>query len=120
MPQMSTRDGSVCTGMERIEDHVERALRLINDGVDALAARLGIGARHLSRLLQTHVGVSPVQVAKSTRIQCAKRLLDETNLSLATIVMCTGFGSVRRFNGVFAELYKQPPTGIRRSPPAAR
>jgi AraC family transcriptional regulator of adaptative response/methylated-DNA-[protein]-cysteine methyltransferase len=100
---------------------VERALRLINggalddDGVDALAARLGVGARHLSRLFRTHLGASPVQVAKTTRVQCAKRLLDETDLSMATIAMRSGFGSVRRFNAVFAEVYKQPPTGIRSS-----
>ena len=105
---------------------VERALRLINggalddDGVDALAARLGVGARHLSRLFQTHLGASPVQVAKTTRVQCAKRLLDKTDLSMATIAMRTGFGSVRRFNAVFAEVYKQPPTGIRRSRRPAR
>jgi AraC family transcriptional regulator, regulatory protein of adaptative response / methylated-DNA-[protein]-cysteine methyltransferase len=105
---------------------VERALRLINggalddDGVDALAARLGVGARHLSRLFQRQLGASPVQVAKTARTQCAKRLLDETEFSMATIAMRAGFGSVRRFNAVFAEVYKQPPTGIRRFRRAAR
>jgi AraC family transcriptional regulator of adaptative response/methylated-DNA-[protein]-cysteine methyltransferase len=105
---------------------VERALRLINggalddDGVDALAARLGVGARHLSRLFQKHLGASTVQVARTTRVQCAKRLLDETDLSMAEIAMRTGFGSLRRFNAVFAEVYKQSPTEIRRSRRAAR
>ena len=105
---------------------VERALRLINggaldcDSVDALAARLGVGARHLSRLFQSHLGASPVQVAKTTRVQRAKRLLDETDLSMAAIAMRAGFGSVRRFNAVFAEVYKVPPTEIRRSQRAVR
>src|SRR4051795_3827417 len=45
---------------------VRRALRLIDDGgldgssVDALAARVGIGARHLHRLFVQHVGASPI------------------------------------------------------------
>jgi AraC family transcriptional regulator of adaptative response/methylated-DNA-[protein]-cysteine methyltransferase len=100
---------------------VERALRLIEaraldeDGVDALAARLGIGTRHLSRLFQKHLAASPVQVAQTTRVQRAKRLLDETDLAMAEIAMRAGFGSLRRFNAVFAEVYKRPPTKIRRA-----
>src|SRR2546426_4170293 len=44
---------------------VERALRLIEagaldgDGVESLAARLGVGPRHLRRLFTEHLGTSP-------------------------------------------------------------
>jgi AraC family transcriptional regulator, regulatory protein of adaptative response / methylated-DNA-[protein]-cysteine methyltransferase len=98
---------------------VERALRLINDGalddsgVEALADRLGIGTRHLSRLFQKHLGASPLQVVKTARVQRAKRLLDETDLLMAEIAMRAGFGSLRRFNAVFAEVYRRPPSEIR-------
>jgi AraC family transcriptional regulator, regulatory protein of adaptative response / methylated-DNA-[protein]-cysteine methyltransferase len=100
---------------------VERALRLIADGaldngnVEALADRLGIGSRHLSRLFQRHLGASPVQVAQTTRVQRAKRLLDETGLTMSEIAVHAGFGSLRRFNTVFAEVYRRPPTEIRRA-----
>jgi AraC family transcriptional regulator of adaptative response/methylated-DNA-[protein]-cysteine methyltransferase len=99
---------------------VERALRLINggaldgSGVEVLADRLGIGTRHLSRLFHKHLGASPIQVAKTARVQRAKRLLDETDLSMAQIAMRAGFGSLRRFNAVFAEVYGWPPTEIRK------
>jgi AraC family transcriptional regulator of adaptative response/methylated-DNA-[protein]-cysteine methyltransferase len=98
---------------------VERALRLINDGalddsgVEVLANRLGIGTRHLSRLFHKHLGASPMQVAQTARVQRAKRLLDETDLLIAEIAMRSGFGSVRRFNALFAEIYGRPPTEIR-------
>ena len=55
---------------------VERALRMIQggaldeDGVEALAVRLGIGARHLGRLFQKHIGASPLQVAKNPSSTC--------------------------------------------------
>jgi AraC family transcriptional regulator, regulatory protein of adaptative response / methylated-DNA-[protein]-cysteine methyltransferase len=100
---------------------VERGLRLITDGaldggsVERLAERLGIGARHLSRLFQKHLGASPVQVAQTMRVQRAKRLLDETDLSIAEIGIRAGFGSLRHFNTVFAKVYRRPPTEIRRS-----
>ena len=48
-------------------------------------------------------------------MQRAKRLLDETSLPMTEIAMRAGFGSLRRFNSVFAEVYGRPPTGIRRT-----
>jgi AraC family transcriptional regulator of adaptative response / DNA-3-methyladenine glycosylase II len=99
---------------------VHRALRLIRRGaldragVEDLAARLGIGARHLDRLFQRHAGASPLQVARTLRIQRAKRLLDQTRLPMAEVAARAGFASLRRFNAVFVEVYKRTPSDIRR------
>jgi AraC family transcriptional regulator of adaptative response / DNA-3-methyladenine glycosylase II len=95
-------------------------MRLIHKGaidegsVQNLATRLGVGVRHLSRLFQKHVGARPIEVAKTVRVQRAKRLIDETDLPLSEIAFRAGFGSVRRFNAVFAEVYKRRPSEIRR------
>jgi AraC family transcriptional regulator, regulatory protein of adaptative response / methylated-DNA-[protein]-cysteine methyltransferase len=100
---------------------VERAVRLINAGaldeapVEELAARLGVGARHLSRLFDKHLGASPGQIARTARVQRAKRLLDDTKLPMTEIASRAGFRSLRRFNAVFAEVYRRPPTEIRRA-----
>src|SRR5438067_12339831 len=86
---------------------VSRALRLISEsaiedgGVDALAARLGIGARHLRRLFRKHLGATPMAVAKTRRLHFAKKLIDETSLPMGQIALSAGFGSVRRFNSAF-------------------
>ena len=99
---------------------VRRALKLIaagaldEGGVEELAARLGIGARHLSRLFRRHVGASPLQTAGTMRLQRAKRLLDSTDLPITDIAFRAGFKSLRRFNAAFAALYKRPPTAYRR------
>lgn len=99
---------------------VERALKLIGEGaldtgsVDELAARLGVGVRHLSRLFASHVGASPLQTAQTLRIGRAKRLLDETALPIAEVAHRSGFGSVRRFNAAFLRLYGRPPSSLRR------
>lgn len=61
------------------------------------------------------VAMRPSQVAKTARIQRAKRLLDETDLSMTDIALRSGFGSLRRFNDVFLEVYKRSPTEIRRT-----
>jgi AraC family transcriptional regulator of adaptative response / DNA-3-methyladenine glycosylase II len=99
---------------------VARALRLIEAGaldggsVDGLATRLGIGARHLCRLFRKHLDATPSEVVRTRRVQRAKRLLDETDLTLTEIALRAGFGSLRRFNAVFAEIYGRPPGGIRK------
>jgi AraC family transcriptional regulator of adaptative response / DNA-3-methyladenine glycosylase II len=100
---------------------VERAVRLINEGaldrapVEVLAASLGVGPRHLTRLFDKHLGASPGQIARTARVQRAKRLLDDTKLPMIEIALRAGFRSLRRFNAVFAEVYKRPPTEIRRA-----
>ena len=104
---------------------VRRALRLIHEGalddasVDALAAQVGIGPRHLHRLFVEHVGASPITVAQTRRLHFAKRLLDETRLGMAEIASASGFGSLRRFNRAFQTTYRRPPRDIRRQPRAA-
>lgn len=99
---------------------VRRAMRLIRDGaldrggVDDLAERLGVGTRHLDRLFQRHIGASPLQVARTQRVQRAKRLLDQTRVPMIEVAARAGFASLRRFNAVFAEVYKRTPSDIRR------
>lgn len=100
---------------------VIRALRLIaeggldDDGVETLAGRLGVGGRHLRRLFNSHIGASPVAVAQAHRILFAKKLIDESRLSMVDIAMAAGFGSLRRFNEVFLRTYKRPPASLRRA-----
>jgi AraC family transcriptional regulator, regulatory protein of adaptative response / methylated-DNA-[protein]-cysteine methyltransferase len=107
-----------CPAWKGTRTTVERALALIEagaldkDGVDALAARLGIGARHLSRLFAEHLDASPVQVAQSLRIQRAKRLLDDTDLPISVIAERTGFRSPRRMTAAFVHVYGRPPSAF--------
>lgn len=101
---------------------VSRALALIADGfldredgtIEALATRVGMGARQLRRLFDRHLGASPIAVAQTRRLLFAKQLIHDTSLSMADVAMAGGFGSVRRFNDAFRTLYHQPPSELRR------
>lgn len=99
---------------------VDRALRLIEDGgldqadVEALAARLGIGARHLTRLFRRHLDTTPLAAARTARIQRAKRLIDTTDLGMTDIALAAGFGSVRSFNAAFQQVYRRAPSMLKR------
>lgn len=99
---------------------VARGMRLIDDGfldratVTELADALGVGPRHLLRLFLRHAGASPSDIAATRRVQEAKRLIDQTDMTLAEIAFAAGFSSVRRFNDAFAATYKRPPSSFRR------
>jgi AraC family transcriptional regulator of adaptative response / DNA-3-methyladenine glycosylase II len=98
---------------------VSRALRLISEGaldtgdIDALAERLGVGARHLRRLFDHHLGASPIAVAQSRRIHFARNLIDQTNLPMKEIAFASGFASVKRFNTVIRSTFQMTPSELR-------
>jgi AraC family transcriptional regulator, regulatory protein of adaptative response / methylated-DNA-[protein]-cysteine methyltransferase len=100
-----------CPAWKGTRTTVERALNLIEkgaldrDNIATLAARLGIGSRQLSRLFANHLDASPLQVALSFRVHRAKRLLDDTDLSVSRIAECTGFSHPRRMRAAFLNLY---------------
>jgi AraC family transcriptional regulator, regulatory protein of adaptative response / DNA-3-methyladenine glycosylase II len=96
-----------------------RAVRLILDGAldnateEQLGARLGVSARHLRRLFTAHAGVTPDGLARSARAHFARRLLDDTDLSMLEIALATGFGSVRQFNRDCQAIFRAPPRTLR-------
>jgi len=101
---------------------VSRALALIAEGaldgdgnsVDKLAARLGLGERQLRRLFLQHLGASPISVAQTRRVLFAKQLIHDTRMPMTEVAMAAGFGSLRRFNETFLELFHRPPSALRR------
>jgi AraC family transcriptional regulator of adaptative response / DNA-3-methyladenine glycosylase II len=100
---------------------VSRALALIEAGaldngdVEALANRLGVGERQLRRLFRQHLGASPVAVAQTRRVLLAKQLIQETRLPMTEVALASGFGSLRRFNETFQQLFGRAPGALRRS-----
>jgi AraC family transcriptional regulator, regulatory protein of adaptative response / DNA-3-methyladenine glycosylase II len=96
-----------------------RAVSLILDGAldqgseADLGTRLGVSARHLRRLFVTHVGVTPDGLARSARVHFARRLLDDTDLTVIEIAFAAGFGSLRQFNRACQEVFRESPRRLR-------
>lgn len=100
---------------------VTAGLRLIENGlldsepVAALAARIGVGERHLRRLFEQELGASPAAVAATRRLLFAKQLLGDTGLPVTAIAAAAGYASLRRFNAAFVDAYGKPPREFRRT-----
>jgi AraC family transcriptional regulator, regulatory protein of adaptative response / DNA-3-methyladenine glycosylase II len=96
------------------------AAGLVEDGllnevsIEQLAGRLGVTDRHLRRVFQSELGVSPVEYAQTHRLLLAKRLLTDTPLSITEVAMASGFGSLRRFNALFRSRYRLSPSHLRK------
>ena len=80
-----------------------------------LAERLGVSDRHLRRLFEAQLGISPLQYLQTRRLLTAKQLLTDTPLPVTEVALASGFGSVRRFNAAFAQHYGLSPMALRRS-----
>lgn len=102
----------------------QQAARLLDDpeawgdatpSVEQLAARLGVSDRHLRRIFEAQLGVSPLQYLQTRRLLAAKQLLADTDLPVTQVALLSGFASVRRFNAAFSEHYGLNPSQMRRA-----
>lgn len=84
--------------------------------IAAVAERLGVSDRHLRRIFEMHLGVSPLQYLQTCRLLAAKQLLTDTRLPVSDVALASGFSSLRRFNAAFADHYRINPTQMRRDP----
>jgi AraC family transcriptional regulator of adaptative response / DNA-3-methyladenine glycosylase II len=110
VPEWTIGSKAVIQGLRLID-----AGFLVENDCSALAAELGIGARHMSRLFHQELGASPKSVARTRRLQLAKRLIDQSELSFAEIALRAGYGSLRRFNAEIRTVYDRSPRELRGS-----
>jgi AraC family transcriptional regulator of adaptative response / DNA-3-methyladenine glycosylase II len=106
-PGMSSVDAASRLAGAAIAGIEEHAISC--DRVGSLAAALGVSDRHLRRVTEAELGVSPVELAQTQRLLLAKRLLAETSLKLTDLAFASGFNSVRRFNALFKSRYGMSP-----------
>jgi AraC family transcriptional regulator, regulatory protein of adaptative response / DNA-3-methyladenine glycosylase II len=78
-----------------------------------LARRLGVSARHLRRLFAAYAGTTPDALARAARLQTARRLLAEDDLTVLQVALAAGFGSLRQFNRSCRAAFAAAPRELR-------
>ncbi len=100
---------------------VQRAIKILNSqdtidfNEDRFADQFGVTARHLRRLFVEEIGKTPKQLSFENRLNLARKLINETALSITEIAFASGFSSIRRFNDAFKERFKNSPSETRRN-----
>jgi transcriptional regulator GlxA family with amidase domain len=92
-----------------IGDHLSEDLT-----VPALARRLAVTPRHLTRLFQTDLGVTPGEFVERLRIEHARRLLERTDLVPERVAAECGLGSARTLYRLFRKHVGTTPNEYRR------
>ncbi|MBT2225181.1 GlxA family transcriptional regulator [Nonomuraea sp. NEAU-A123] len=100
--------------MRKIVDYVTGHL----DGdlsAAALAARLNISERHLTRLCLEHLDLTPGRYVRQARTEAAAQLLTSSSLSAAEVAARCGFGSAESLRQAFVAQYGLSPSQYRRN-----
>jgi transcriptional regulator GlxA family with amidase domain len=82
--------------------------------VAALAARAGMSERNFARCFKDEVGVTPGRYVERVRLEVARRLLEETDDSIASIAAACGFGTAETMRRVFLRALRTGPSEYRR------
>ena len=77
----------VSAAVAGIEEHA-----LSSAGVCDLAATLGVSDRHLRRVTESELGVSPIALAQTQRLLLAKRLLPRVSAACVASMPCSKKG----------------------------
>ena len=70
-----------------------------------LASKAGISTRQLERLFSKYMGLTPTKYYLNLRLNRAKQLLDQTNMSILSVALACGFISASHFSKCFKEYY---------------
>ena len=97
-----------------ILQRIDEGLAEDGNNLEGIAARFGISSRHLRRIVQSELGVSPIELIQTRRLLLAKQLLTETKLPVIDVAFASGFSSLRRFNDAFGSQYQMPPGRLRK------
>lgn len=102
-------------------DPVERVQQFIEENymqaltLKTLAALLPVSESYLSRVFRRQTGMTCMQYLQQVRVEAARRLLQQTDLSVEAVAGAVGYVSSKHFARVFREAVGQSPRAFRQA-----
>jgi transcriptional regulator GlxA family with amidase domain len=81
--------------------------------LEALSDRAGFSVRHLTRVFQRELGITPGRYVEGVRVEAAKARLQRSDEPLKTIARATGFGSDETMRRAFSRELSTTPAAYR-------
>jgi transcriptional regulator GlxA family with amidase domain len=103
-----THHPALITVLEKMEATIEQPLDR-----RSMARLASVSARHLDRLFAEHLGVSFHETYRRIRLDHARRLLEQSPLSLSELAFATGFSSASHFSRAFKDHFGLTPKSAR-------
>src|ERR1700761_3962506 len=83
--------------------------------VDELADVANLSPRQFSRAFHAETGRSPAKAVETLRVEAARAMMEEGQLSIDVVARETGFADRNRMRRAFLRAFGQPPQALRRS-----
>ena len=99
------RGAKISRAIAFMETNLEEPLQ-----IDVVAAEVGSSVRQLDRLFKTQLDTTPARFLKRLRLERAKELLSNTELSIVEVVCATGFENPTHFSKCFKRRFAAAPT----------
>ncbi|MFJ7314610.1 GlxA family transcriptional regulator [Pseudomonas sp. NPDC098747] len=98
MAAVAPQETPITRAQNYVLEHLDEAFT-----VERMAGLANMSARHFARVFARDVNMTPMEFLQSARIDCARNLLETSDLPLKTVAYKSGFGSVRHMRSLFAE-----------------
>lgn len=104
------RSPYIAAALAYMEEHLAEPL-----SPSLLAARLGLNANYFSKLFKAELGMPPLALLTTYRVERAKSLLLYTDTPVKEVAVLCGFTDALYFSRVFKRVSGLSPLGFRRS-----
>ncbi len=104
-----TKNVLILQALEYIQNHYDEDIRIPD-----VAGALFVSQVYLSRVFQSVLHMSIIHYLVEYRIGKAKKLLEETDASIAEVAMASGFREVKHFSRTFHHLVGLSPASYRK------
>lgn len=104
---IGTRNPVLVSVIETFEKGIESCV-----DIATIADDLGVSTRQIQRLFRDHIGTTPKQYLQNLRLQRARGLLAETDMSVSEVAFSCGFGTTNYFAKAFRDCYGVTPSGF--------
>lgn len=107
-----THNPALLSVLEKMEATIENPLDR-----QTMAKLAGTSPRHLDRLFANQLGGSFLETYRAIRLDHARKLVEQSPLSIAEIAFATGFSSAGHFSGSFKAYFGRTPNALRQTFP---
>jgi len=105
---LAVSDPIVATAIQYIRKHAYQSIQVTD-----VVATVHLSRRALERRFETIVGHSPAQEIQQTRLRRARKLLRETDMSVADVAAASGYCSAEYMSGIFRKTNGRTPLKYR-------
>lgn len=102
--RLGVQNPKIITAISAMEAHLSEPLAL-----EEITRRAGLSRRQLERLFNTYIGRSPARYYLELRLQRARHLLYQSDMSILDIALSCGFVSASHFSKTYRDTYANSP-----------